>query len=61
MTDDKPICEYGHRLCEVRIAPGPSGRRLRHSHDCPDRPGEPISMQEYAQGRTWPPRGRAPR
>jgi hypothetical protein len=55
MTDVKEKCEYGHRLCEVRIAPGPSGMRLRHSMKCPDQPGAPIDFREYrAAGRRDP-------
>lgn len=51
----KPECKIGARLCEVRIAPGPSGQRLRHSMSCPDKPGEPINARDYARGATWPP------
>ena len=55
MTDDKPRCVYGARLCEIRIAPGPSGMRLRHSMTCPTNPGEPIDFREYrAAGRRNP-------
>jgi hypothetical protein len=58
---EKPTCEPGRRLCTPSIYPGPSGPRLRHDHDCPDRPGEPISAREYAKGRMWPPYGRVRR
>jgi hypothetical protein len=56
-SSERATCEYGRRLCEVRMVPKPSGRRLVHGDECPDRPGEVISTREYAQGRTWPPRG----
>lgn len=51
----RATCEYGKRLCEVRMVPKPSGRRLCHGKECPDRPGEVISTREYAQGRQWHP------
>jgi hypothetical protein len=51
-------CDIGHRLCEVRLYPSPSGRmRMRHDDKCPDKPGEPINVREYAKGRQWHPAG----
>lgn len=58
MSDAKPTCEAFHRVCVPEIYAGPSGKRLRHAWNCPVSPGQPISAQEYAQGRTWPPRGK---
>lgn len=55
---DKPTCELGRRLCEPRILYKPGGRALCHGLECPDKPGDRISAQDYAKGRTWPPRGR---
>ncbi len=51
-------CESGHRLCEPRVIPKPSGRRLCHAKDCPDKPDAIISAREYAKGRTFIPRRR---
>lgn len=55
MPDAKPRCVKGARLCEIRIAP--VTHRLMHSNECPDRPNEPISLQEYSTGQSWPPPG----
>ena len=54
-------CEAFSRRCVPSVYVGPSGKRMRHAWDCPDKPGQPISAAEYAQGRTWPPRGRVRR
>ena len=50
-----PECTEGHRLCKVRLYPTPSGRmQMRHSRECPDKPGQPISIRaEYVKGRQW--------
>jgi hypothetical protein len=45
--------------CTPRMIAKPSGRRLCHSLDCPDKPGEPIPIaREHVKGRNWPPYGR---
>ena len=41
------------RSCVPQVLAGPSGVRLRHSFDCEVKPGEPILLTEYAQGREW--------
>jgi hypothetical protein len=51
----RATCEVGSRLCRLETYAGPSGKRVRHGWSCPDRPGEPISLKEYAKGREWPP------
>jgi hypothetical protein len=45
----------GHvcRSCVPQMYPGPSGVRLRHAFDCDDKPGQPIDVRDYAQGREW--------
>jgi hypothetical protein len=53
----RATCEAGSRLCQPQFSVGPSGKRLRHHWTCPAKPGEPISLKEYAKGREWPPVG----
>ena len=45
----------GHvcRFCVPQMFAGPSGVRLRHAWDCPDKPAQPITVQDYVQGREW--------
>jgi hypothetical protein len=41
--------------CVPELRTGPSGLRLRHRWDCPEKPGEPINVKDYAKGRSGEP------